>query len=113
MLRRQGVAEPPIKPLDRWQPLTVLGVKGNAVLRMDVAVEKIRDVGRKTERFIQCRTREAEFQEIRKEGEVRAGAGQVAAARLLPGVLQDRGHLSVVPHREKLAVFSQERCGRQ
>ena len=88
-------------------------MKGNTVVRIDVAVEKGRDLGREAEGFIQGRAREAEFQEIRKEGEVRACPGQVAAAGLIPGVLQDRGHLPVVPHREELPVVPQKRCGRQ
>jgi len=71
-------------------------VKSNAIVRMDVALEKGRHLGRETEGFIQGRAREAEFEEIRKEGEVRARPGQVAAAGLIPYVLQDRKHLPVV-----------------
>jgi hypothetical protein len=37
-------------------------VKGNAVLRIDVAVEKGRDLCREAKGFIQRRAREAEFQ---------------------------------------------------
>ena len=88
-------------------------MKGNAVLRIDVAVEKGRHLGREAEGFIEGRAREAEFQEIRKNGQVRACPGQVAAAGLIPGVLQDRRHLPVVPHREELPVVPQERGGRQ
>ena len=113
MLRRERVAEPAVRQRHGWQALPVLGVKGNAVVRIDVAMEKGRHFGREAEGFVQRRAREAEFEEIRKEGEVRAGAGQVAAAGLVPGVLQDRGHLPVVPHREKLPVIPQKRRGRQ
>jgi hypothetical protein len=88
-------------------------VKGNAVMRIDVAMEKGRDFCREAEGFVQRRARKAKFEERRKEGEVRARSGQVAAAGLVPGVLQNRGHLPVVPHREKLAVIPQKRCRRQ
>ena len=90
VLGRQGMAEPAVSHLHGREPPTVLGVKGNAVVRIDVAVEKGCDLGRETEGFIQGRAREAEFQEVRKEGQVRACPSQVAAAGLIPGMLHDR-----------------------
>ena len=113
MLRRQGVVQPAVSHLHGWQALPVLGMKGNAVVRVDVAVEKGCDLGREAERFIQGCACEAEFQEVRKQGEVRAGAGQIAAAGLIPGVLQNGGHLPVVPHHEELPVIPQKRCRSQ
>ncbi len=49
MLWRQGVSEPAVTHRHGRQPLPVLGVKGNAVLRIDVAVEKIGHLGRDAE----------------------------------------------------------------
>jgi hypothetical protein len=57
MVWRQRMGEPALKPLDCWQALTVLGVKGNTVVRVDVAVEKGCHLGREAEGFVQCRTR--------------------------------------------------------
>ena len=106
MLRRERVAQPAVSDPHGWQALPVLGVKGNTVVRVDVAVEKGCNFSREAEGFVQRRPCEAEFEEIRKKGEVRARAGEVAAAALVPGVLQDRRHLPVVSHGDKLAVVS-------
>ena len=88
-------------------------VKGNAVLRIDVAVQKGGDLGREAEGFIEGGAREAQLQQIGKNGQVRPCPGQVAAAGLIPGVLEDRRHLPVVPDREELPVISEKRGGRQ
>ena len=104
MLGRECVTEPAVRDLHGWQALPVLGVKGNTIVRIDVAVEKGRHLGREAEGFVQRRPCEAEFEERRKEGEVRARSGKVAAAGLVLGVLQDRRHLPVVPYRDELPV---------
>src|SRR4029450_2703912 len=88
-------------------------MKSNAIVCVDVTMEKGRDFCREAEGFVQRRAREAEFEEIRKEGEMRARSSEVTPAGLVQGVLQTRGHLPVVPYRDKLAVIPQKRCGRQ
>ena len=93
MLWCQRVAEPAIGQLYGGQALPVLGVKGNTVVCIDVAVEKGRDFGREAERFIQRRPCEAEFEEIGKDGEVGARPGQITFASAGSG---SASHLSGV-----------------
>jgi hypothetical protein len=52
MLGCQRVTEPAVSDLHGWQALTILGVKGNTIVRIDVAVEKSRDLGWEAEGFV-------------------------------------------------------------